>query len=159
MICGPPHFQISYIWPSLKLRPLNANTIEYSEQRELALEGMVTLYRANAWSAAEKPQTLRNALRDSHALISAWAGNELVGLGNAISDGHLVVYYPHLLVHPDHQGRGIGTEILRRLMAKYQGFHQHILVADRRATEFYRKCGFTRAGNTQSMWIYEGDDH
>jgi GNAT superfamily N-acetyltransferase len=31
-----------------------------------------------------------------------------VGLGNAISDGALVVYYPHMLVLPEYQGRGIG---------------------------------------------------
>lgn len=36
------------------------------------------------------------ALRDSHSLAIARIGGNLVGLGNAISDGHLVAYYPHL---------------------------------------------------------------
>ena len=44
-------------------------------------------------------------------------------------------------------------------MAKYHGFHHHILVADGRSVEFYRKRGFVRAGETQSMWIYSGEDH
>ncbi len=131
----------------------------YSDTRDLPTAAVVRLYAANEWSSAKKPEALTQALRNSHSVISAWSGDQLVGLGNALSDGFLVVYYPHLLVHPDHQGQGIGTEILRRLMAKYQGFHQHILLADGRAAEFYRKCGFTRAGNTQSMWIYDGDDH
>jgi ribosomal protein S18 acetylase RimI-like enzyme len=91
--------------------------------------------------------------------VSAWFGKELVGLGNAISDGHLVVYYPHLLVHPEHQRQGIGTELMKRLMAKYTSFHQHVVLADGRAVEFYRKCGFTRAGKTEPMWIYAGHDH
>ena len=133
--------------------------IEYSERRDLPVEKLVPLYRANRWSAAEKPDILRNALINSHSLVSAWDGEHLLGLGNAISDGYLVVYYSHLLVLPDYQGMGIGTEIVRRLMEKYRGFHQHMLVADGRAIEFYRKCGFTRAGKTESMWIYAGQDH
>jgi hypothetical protein len=43
----------------------------------------------------------------SHSLVTAWDDDRLVGLGNAISDGHLVVYYPHLLVHPDYQAEAL----------------------------------------------------
>jgi GNAT superfamily N-acetyltransferase len=102
---------------------------------------------------------LHNALLASHSLVTAWDGQKLVGLGNAISDGHLVVYYPHLLVLPDYQGRGIGMRLMQMLMAHYKGFHQHMLVADGRALAFYRKCGFERAGKTEPMWIYAGHDH
>ena len=134
-------------------------TIRYTEKRDIALEAILKLYTANAWSSAEKPELLRNALAGSHSLFSAWDGDLLVGLGNAISDGHLVVYYPHLLVLPEYQGRGIGTRLMQMLMARYDGFHQHMLVADGRAIEFYRKCGFERAGKTEPMWIYAGHDH
>ena len=48
---------------------------------------------------------------------------------------------------------------MERLKAKYPGFHQHMLVDDRDAVEFYKECGFRRAGSTEPMWIYEGDDH
>lgn len=133
--------------------------IIYRDTREISVEAIFELYKSNAWSSAEKPIQLRNGLLNSHSLWTAWHGDRLIGLGNAISDGHLVVYYPHLLVNPNYQGQGIGTELMRRLMANYQGFHQHILVADGRAIDFYRKCGFERAGETESMWIYSGHDH
>jgi len=138
---------------------MNSSGIHYSEARELALDGILALYLANEWSSAQKPELLRKALLASHSLMTAWDGERLVGLGNAISDGYLVVYYPHLLVLPEYQGRGIGTELMRRLMARYKGFHQHMLVADGRALDFYRKCGFERAGKTEPMWIYGGHDH
>ena len=125
----------------------------------MPLGQLIALYRANKWSSAEKGEILRRALRSSHALVTAWAGKRLIGLGNAISDGFLVVYYPHLIVHPKFQGQGVGTEILKRLRRKYEGFHQHMLVADGRAIDFYRKCGFERAGKTEPMWIYAGHDH
>jgi GNAT superfamily N-acetyltransferase len=58
---------------------------------------------------------LFNGLLNSDTLITAWENKKLVGLGNAISDGHLVVYYPHLLVHPDYQGKGIGKMIFDKI--------------------------------------------
>jgi GNAT superfamily N-acetyltransferase len=139
--------------------PLASNTIEYRETGDVPHEQVLALYRGNGWSCVQKPEALRNALLASHSLVTAWDGARLVGLGNAISDGHLVVYYPHLLVLPEYQRRGIGTEIMRRLMQHYRGFHQQMLIADGRAVDFYRKCGFERAGKTEAMWIYAGRDH
>jgi len=133
--------------------------IEIEETKEVNKEKIIKLYQANKWSSAEKPDLLYKALMNSDSLITAWDGNRLVGLGNAISDGYLVVYYPHLLVHPDYQGKGIGRMIVDRFQKKYGNFHQQMLTADGRAIDFYRKCGFEKAGSTQSMWIYQGDDH
>lgn len=49
--------------------------------------------------------------------------------------------------------------LMQRLLAKYEGLHQHILVADADAVAFYERLGFARAGRTQPMWIYAGGDH
>jgi GNAT superfamily N-acetyltransferase len=130
-----------------------------AETRHINIGQILSLYEANDWSAAQKPELLHQALINSHTLVSAWHGEQLVGIGNAISDGFLVVYYPHLLVLPDYQGQGIGRGIMERLKQRYKGFHMHILVADGEAIAFYEKCGFTRAGHTESMWIYDGGDH
>ena len=131
----------------------------FKEERELPLDQLIDLYRVNGWSSAAKGEILRSALRASHTLITAWLDDRLIGLGNAISDGFLVVYYPHLIVLPAFHGRGVGREIMRLLNEKYRSFHQHILVADAGAIDFYKKCGFTRAGRAEPMWIYEGHDH
>ena len=120
---------------------------------------VIDLYRANKWSSAEKPAQLMAALANSHCLVTARVEDRLVGLGNAISDGHLVVYYPHMLVHPEFHRKGIGKEMMQAMQARYSGFHQQMLVADGDAIEFYRSLGFTPAGRTQSMWIYGWSDH
>ncbi len=133
--------------------------IKISETRDLEIEKIVALYKANDWSAAEKPKELYNALLNSHSLITAWDGSKLVGLGNSISDGYLVVFYPHLLVHPKYQGNGIGRKIFDRMQEKYGDFHMQMLNADGKAVDFYQKLGFVRAGKTQPMWIYTGKEH
>lgn len=120
---------------------------------------VVRLYRANDWSSAEKPAQLLAALRGSHSLVTARFDGELVGLGNAISDGHLVVYFPHMLVLPSLHGQGIGRKMMKAFLAKYGSFHQLMLTADGQAVEFYKQLGFERAGRTEPMWIYAGTEH
>lgn len=133
--------------------------ITFSERRNIDINQIIAIYKANNWSSANKPKKLHQALLNSHYLVSAWDNDKLVGIGNAISDGFLVVYYSHLLVHPDYQRLGIGKKLVKMLQKRYAGFHMQILVADSKAIAFYEKCGFVKAQNTQSMWIYHGNDH
>ncbi|NMG46426.1 GNAT family N-acetyltransferase [Aromatoleum toluvorans] len=133
--------------------------IAISLNDRITTEEVVALYRANQWSSAEKPVQLINALRNSHSLVTARLAEELVGIGNAISDGHLVVYYPHMLVHPEHQGKGIGRLMMEALGKRYFWFHQQMLTADGEATGFYERIGFSRAGRTVPMWVYAGTEH
>ena len=133
--------------------------IEIKDTRDIPEDQLLVIYRLNKWSSADKPELLHKALKNSHALISAWVDDKMVGVANAISDGYLVVYYPHMLVHPDYQGKGIGRKMMAAMQKRYGNFHQQMLTADGKAIEFYKKCGFEKAGKTESMWIYRGTDH
>jgi GNAT superfamily N-acetyltransferase len=133
--------------------------IKISLEKDVPIEKIIHLYKLNRWSSAQKPDLLHKALKNSDSLVSAWAEDQLVGLGNAITDGYLVVYFPHLLVHPDWHNKGIGKMIVDTLKDKYKDFHMLMLTADRDSVSFYEKMGFTNAGHTQSMWIYSGNEH
>lgn len=135
------------------------NNISYRYDKDLPEDKVLSLYSELQWSSAEKPSELMSALSNSHSVVSAWVGDKLIGLGNSISDGYLVVYYPHLLVLPEYQGKGVGKRIVSILREKYSNFHQQILVADGRATEFYKRCGFSIAGGCEPLWIYDGHEH
>lgn len=134
-------------------------TIRLSEEKIFDETEVIALYKLLKWSSAEKPQQLISALKNAHTLVVAYANEKLVGLGYAITDGHLVVYYPHLLVHPEFQGKGIGKMIMDQLQKKYTNFHQQVLVAEEEVIDFYKKLGFERAGKTEPLWIYQGDEH
>ena len=97
--------------------------IEYREDKDLPREQVIRLYSALDWSSARKPDRLMEALRGCHAVVTAWEGETLVGLASAISDGALVVYYVHVLVLREYQRRGIGREMMAKLMRRYEGFH------------------------------------
>jgi GNAT superfamily N-acetyltransferase len=126
---------------------------------DIQKDEVLDLYRANGWSAAEEPDKLLPALRNSHSLVTARLEGRLIGIGNAISDSFLVVYYPHLLVHPDYQSLGIGRAMMTKLLEKYAAFHQQMLTADQKAIGFYKSMGFVQAGQTEPMWIYGGVEH
>lgn len=133
--------------------------VEVSMQDTIEQSEVVALYRANEWPSAEKTDQLLAALRNSHSLVTACLNGQLIGIGNAISDGHLVVYFPHMLVHPSHQEQGIGKRMMQTMQEIYGGFHQQMLTTDGKAVDFNKSLGFSRAGNTEPMWIYAGSEH
>lgn len=49
--------------------------------------------------------------------------------------------------------------IVDKMQEKYGSFHMQILVADGKAIDFYKKVGFEKAGKTEPMWIYKGNEH
>ncbi|MGF1778930.1 GNAT family N-acetyltransferase [Vibrio nomapromontoriensis] len=120
---------------------------------------VVELYRANGWSSADVPERLMPALLNSDTLVTARLDEQLIGIGNAISDGYLVVYYPHMLVSPSFQGLGVGRRMMELMQSKYKDFHQQMLTADGEAVDFYTALGFERAGKTEPMWVYAGSEH
>jgi GNAT superfamily N-acetyltransferase len=138
---------------------INRDKIHLADHKDFNPADVIELYKLNKWSSAEKPDLLVKALKNSHSLIIAYYEDRVVGLGNAISDGFLVVYYPHLLIHPQFQRQGIGKMIMDKFQEKYRDFHQQMLTSDGKAVDFYKKCGFERAGHTEPMWIYKGNDH
>ncbi|WP_459919150.1 GNAT family N-acetyltransferase, partial [Desulfocicer niacini] len=96
--------------------------LEISLDNDIEKDEVIAIYKANKWSSAEKPEMLIPALRNSDSIVTARISGKLVGIGNALSDGYLVVYYPHMLVHPEHHGKGIGRAMMECLQQKYVSF-------------------------------------
>lgn len=63
---------------------------------------------------------LERALRRT-TNISAWEGKRLAGIGRVLTDGHRYTALAELVVDPDHRGRGIGRELVRRLRGVVPG--------------------------------------
>ena len=126
--------------------------IIYKENEVPSIKDAIQLYKGVEWGHIECPKTLEEALSNSDLIVTAWNDNLLVGLGRAISDSTLTVYYPDLLVHPNWQGKKIGTEIMKMLTKKYEYFHNQVLIAeDDNAKAFYKKFGFEEDNSALSI--------
>jgi GNAT superfamily N-acetyltransferase len=86
------------------------------------------------------PEEYRRSHERSHAVVLARAGNSYVGNGRILSDGVCNAYLVDIWTAPGYRRRGIGAEIVARLVASVPG--QHVaLFTDERA-DFYRTLGF-----------------
>ena len=95
------------------------------------------------WPTAPSPQQHLAVLRGSHRAIVAIdeATDEVVGFINMISDGVLTAFIPWLEVLPTHQTRGIGQELVTRILAGTEHFYSVDLLCDAPLQEYYKRFG------------------
>ena len=82
---------------------------------EVDLDELSTLYRL-APLGDKPPQALATVYGNSMFACFAYAGTALAGAGRVLADGLDCAYIADVAVHPDHQGRGLGSELIRRLV-------------------------------------------
>lgn len=98
------------------------------------------------WPEPPSPETHLRMLHSSYATIIALEDGRVIGFVTAISDGVLSAYVPLLEVLPEHQGRGIGAELVRRMRDRLAHLYMVDLVCDEDVAPFYERIGgFQRA--------------
>lgn len=96
---------------------------------------------------------LQVAMRNSHSVISAWDGSQLVGLMNCLSDGIMTAYFHYLLVRPEYHDRGIGRTLVQKMLEQYQDYARKVLIAYDEEIAFYQRCGFEAGTGKTPMQI------
>ena len=88
--------------------------------------------------------TLFAALRQSWYFVAAYDGATLAGTGRIVSDGVLHALIVDVIVRPEYQGRGIGTRVMERLLARCRaaGLRDVQLFCARDKAPFYARLGF-----------------
>ena len=117
-----------------------------------SLEGIhVDLLRGGffaGWPHPPSPETHLRLLYNSHHVVLALdtEGGQVVGYITAISDGILAAYIPHLEVLKPYQGQGIGTELVRLMLAALNDIYMIDLICDPDLQPFYERFGMMRYG-------------
>jgi GNAT superfamily N-acetyltransferase len=123
----------------------DALVIEYRPEVPTA-EEFERLFRSSGWTEALEVAADRLAATLPHAwyAVCARRGGEVVGTGLVLSDGVLHALIVNVIVTPEMRGHGIGTEILKRLIARCQeeGVLQIQLFSARGKRGFYERLGF-----------------
>jgi GNAT superfamily N-acetyltransferase len=127
--------------------------ISYKNIKEFDRTQLQELFLSVKWDSAKYPEKLRDSIKNSDAVYSAWDGEALVGLINSLSDGALNVYFPYLLVRPEYQGTGIGKRLVALMLDNYKGVARKSLIAFDEQVKFYERCGFTVGTATSPMFI------
>lgn len=99
------------------------------------------------WPNPPQPETHIKLLQNSYKIVIAFDEDtkSVVGFITAISDGVLSAYIPLLEVLPEYQGRGIGQELIRRMLLELQDIYMVDLLCDENLQAYYEKAGMVKA--------------
>jgi len=92
---------------------------------------------------AGKIDKIKKSFNNTHKIVTAWDGDEIVGAGRLISDGECYGWIHDVGVHPKYQNKGIGRGIMNELMSG----NEHLLIgltSSFAAVEFYEKLDFKK---------------
>ncbi|ASA23305.1 GNAT family N-acetyltransferase [Paenibacillus donghaensis] len=96
----------------------------------------------------------RQAFENSYAVSFVYDGNEMIGIGRAISDGIFQAAIYNIAVTPRYHGLGIGRIIIEDLL----GFVRHcnvILFTHPDKLEFYKHLGFRKMRTGLALYANE----
>ena len=124
-------------------------------QKDINWEELSNLYRL-APLGKKEPENLKIVF--SHSMFKCFVnhGENLIGVGRALADGKDCSYICDVAVLPDYQGKGIGRDIVKKLIALSKGHKKIILYANPGTESFYKNLGFDRMST--AMAIFEDQE-
>lgn len=99
------------------------------------------------WPNPPITQTHFNLLNNSSKIVLALDSNtnKVVGFITAVSDGVLSAYIPLLEVLPAYKKKGIGKELVQRMLQELDDIYMIDLCCDEDLVPYYKKLGMVTA--------------
>ncbi len=121
---------------------------------------ILNLYASVGWTNyTDKPEMLRKAYENSLLTLGAYDGDKLVGVIRTVGDGFSVVFVQDILVFPEYQRKGIGTQLLREIMERFFSVYQLELMTDNspKTISFYQSVGLVKADDDSTACVFALD--
>ncbi|TCM95689.1 putative N-acetyltransferase YhbS [Paenibacillus sp. BK033] len=90
---------------------------------------------------------IQKMIDNADLILSAWDGEELVGIARAVTDFAYCCYLSDLAVSKTHQRLGIGTNLVNRLQEHLGEEVALLLLSAPSAMDYYPRIGFDKADN------------
>jgi ribosomal protein S18 acetylase RimI-like enzyme len=127
-------------------------TLEWKYSSEnLDWEELSRLYLA-APLGHKDPADLKIAFSNSMFMCFVYDSRELIAAGRALADGKDCAYICDVAVHPNYQGRGLGKEVVSKLVNFSKEHKKIILYAAAGKEPFYKKLGFKRMATAMAIF-------
>ena len=130
--------------------------IRYETGNHLDLDAVIELYRDSTLGErrpVDDRERMAAMLRHANLVVTAWDGDQLVGISRALSDFSFVTYLSDLAVRASHQKQGIGKELIRRTQAAAKQA-KLLLLAAPAAEKYYPHIGFA---HHPQAWMLDPD--
>jgi GNAT superfamily N-acetyltransferase len=139
---------------------MNSFKIVYREKLP-ALDAYYQLFETTGWNQSYRADEdeLYAAISSSWYVLSAYVNDDLAGFGRIISDGVLYALICDLIVKPSYQGQGVGSTLLKKLIAKCRQHKVRViwLFSAKGKSAFYKNFGFIeRPADAPGMQMLTG---
>ena len=113
------------------------------------------LDRNTFWAKNRNINDLKKCLANSDVIVSLWVGKEIVGFGRALTDGIYRGVLWDIVIDQNHQGKGFGTLIVRKILSskKIKNTEKLYLMTTNKKL-FYSQFDFKEV-TTQNLLIIE----
>ena len=114
----------------------------YKYNESISPEALADLRESVGWNRMEKEYG--NPLMTSFFHIAVYDDDQLVGFVDSVSNGVTDAYIQDLMIHPDYQGKGLGTDLMKRMIDSLKEKHIYIIsvVFEENLKPFYDRFGF-----------------
>jgi len=99
--------------------------------------------RESYWGRGRSLALTERTIRGSSRVVGLYRGDRQVGFARAISDGAVIAYLADVYVLPEHQGRGLGLELVREIVDGGERWEVRWLLHTADAQRLYAKLGFS----------------
>jgi ribosomal protein S18 acetylase RimI-like enzyme len=100
----------------------------------------------------KSPPDLKVSFSNSMFKCFVYESGKLIAAGRALADGVDCSYLCDIAVHPDHQGKGLGRQIVLKLVEFSKDHRKIILYAAVGKEPFYLKLGFKRMATAMAIF-------
>jgi ribosomal protein S18 acetylase RimI-like enzyme len=100
----------------------------------------------------KKPDDLKIVFSNSMFKCFVYSDKTLIGVGRALADGIDCSYICDVAIHPDYQSKGIGKNIVNKLIKLSKNHKKIILYANPGKEEFYSKLGFDKMNTAMAIF-------
>jgi predicted N-acetyltransferase YhbS len=122
--------------------------ITYSTTRQPTAEQVIALYDS---AGLNRPTTdnerIAKMYANSSLIVSAWDGDELVGVARSLTDFCYCCYLSDLAVKLDYQKAGIGKQLVALTKEAIGDQSMLLLLSAPTAMEYYPKIGMDKLDN------------
>ena len=114
----------------------------YIFNKPVSVKALADLRESVGWNRMESEY--KNPLLTSYYHIAVYEKEALIGYIDCVSNGVTDAYIQDLMVRPDYQGRGIGTDLMEKMIDYLKNKHIYMIsvVFDESLKAFYKKFGF-----------------
>lgn len=133
--------------------------IKFTKETSVSINDVLHLYQAVGWTNyTNQPQMLEQSLSHSLAIYVARDGEEIVGLVRLVGDGFSSVFVQDLIVLPNYQRQGIGSDLMKEALGDYKNAYQVQLATEQteKTLGFYHSLGFETLSSydcTGMIWV------